>query len=94
LSTPIQEIANRDGSPDSTVVQDFYTTEGGEPSLSDQWAPVEEDQLDTLVVPGRTRIIPHRAWRVVTGKGIWMVYQWYEGTGRDNDVYLYGQVRS
>jgi hypothetical protein len=89
MSTPIDNIASRDGTPGRTVVQDFYQTEDVEPSLSDQWEPIEEDMLDELGVPGHPDIIPHRAWRVVTGSGVWMVYMWYESTGRDSDVYLY-----
>ena len=88
----IQELANRDEMPAVSIVQDFYKTEQVQPSLKDQWEIVPDHLLADLDVPGYPDICPYRAWRVVTVTDIWMIYTWYEGTGQDDDVWLYDKI--
>lgn len=89
----IQELTNKDEMPAASVVQDFYKTEQVEPSLKDRWEIVPDHLLADLDVPGYRDICPYKAWHVVTSAGIWMIYTWYEGTGVDDDVWLYDKIK-
>lgn len=88
------EIANIDGSPSLTVVEDFCR-EFSSFSLDQpsEWEPVEDHLLDSLQVPDEPAIVPYKAWRVVQDNREWMIYMWYEGSGYDDDVYVYEEVR-
>ncbi len=87
----IQTLADKDLMPPTDVVGDFYKTAEIEPALTDQWEPLPEHELGDVDVPGYPDICPYKAWQVQTVKGTWMVYSWYEGTGYDDDVWLYVQ---
>jgi len=89
----ITEITNRpETPPGSDIVQDFYTHENVEPSSSDRWESIVDDQLSELEVPGYPAIVPYAAWEVTTSTGTWKVYTWYEGTGSNDDVWLYNRI--
>lgn len=92
-----EEIANIDGSPSLTVVEDFCNEFSGSFSKNEpsEWEPVEDHLLDSLQVPGEPGIVPYKAWRVVQGDREWMIYCWYEEPfGSNDDTYVYEEVKS
>lgn len=53
-----------------------------------EWERIEDYEMDSCV-PGYPKLAPHQQWRVTSGHQQWMIYQWWSGTGFDDDEYLY-----
>jgi hypothetical protein len=94
----IQEIWEYDLMPDRTVVEDFYKThEFGQLQIDQAlWEKITEDTLDE-VVPDED-FQAYAQWRVtLPGRDgnysmTWMIYQWWDGSGMDDDCYLYENI--
>lgn len=89
-----QEIWDHDGMPDRTVVENFYScaaivTQGEQDTTL--WEAVESHSLDETV-PGYPEMGPYAQWRVSLSERVWMIYQWWEGTGENDDTYVYVQI--
>jgi hypothetical protein len=90
-----QPIWEQDLMPEKSVVIDFYQEYKLSQEQQNQalWERIEDDELaDTMPgYPAGTMALAQ--WRVVSGEREWMIYQWWEGTGTDDDVYLYEVVK-
>ncbi len=94
MSKEKQAVWERDLMPGKDVVLDFYASElPGQPERQEQaeWERIDDYYMDSSV-PGYPKLAPHQQWHVTVGKQQWMIYQWWSGTGYDDDEYLYHEM--
>ncbi len=87
------EIWQQDGMPDKTVVLDFYAVCNltAEQQWQAEWEAIPEEDLAESV-PDWPDIAPYAQWRVTSGTQSWMIYQWWSGSGSNDDEYVYDPI--